>query len=378
MKHLIFLLLPVLSFAQEGVPNNTPTRFTENIYMEDTVRVTGILGAGNVNPQSRVHFRRNANGFSSFFSWGDSSLQYSIYDSSNDLQLLVTSYNGLIELKYDSTGTGSDRRVFIDAHGISLDDQSAVAGYIPVAQNTDGLIAWQASPSSWLTIVEQSTSTTGVAGSYYYYDVTADSDTLTLPGSPADNDLIGVYLQTTSSSNTVLIARNGSTIGGLTQDVTLFINNDNIILQHINGNWIIVSNGIQIHYTTLERAAAQTISGFTTIDFDTEVNDIGGIGDIANNRIIPRRTGNYQIDITNSFDFEANGNMNCYIRKNGVALREYDRHSTGASSNSIPLSTVEQLTSTDTITVVIFENFVANPSSKTDDRRVRINFYEIP
>lgn len=243
-----------------------------------------------------------------------------------------------------------------------------------------GVPSWAAPAPSvgGLILKAQSTSTTGSADTIYYYNVTADSDTLTLDGSPSDNDRIGAVLSATSGTNTLLIARNGSTIGGIAADVTLYVAGDGITLQHISGDWVLTSNTIKLHYTTLERTTAQTISGFTTIDFNSEVNDQGGLGDIVNNWIIPRRTGNYQIVITGSIDWEVNDNINTYIYKNGVALREYNMASAINSNISVPLSTIEQLTATDTIEVLLWENFAADPATKTDDRRIRINFYEIP
>lgn len=232
------------------------------------------------------------------------------------------------------------------------------------------------SVSSWLSITEQSTSTTGVAGNYYYYDVTADSDTLTLPGSPTADDLIGIYLETTSSSNTVLIARNGNTIAGLTSNVTLFIAADYLILQFINGDWSIVSNGIQRHCGSVSRDAAQSITNdvfFVTIAWDTEESDFGGILDIVNDRFIPRRASYYDISIEGDINLEGGVTYTTNLFKNGVAYKRADRFVGATTSNqSLHMEWSNlSLTTTDTITWRISQDGTAAQNTLTGTQKFR-------
>lgn len=57
------------------------------------------------------------------------------------------------------------------------------------------------------------------------YRITANSVTATLPASPADNDLIGPFIPNASSVTGFVVARNGKTIMGLSEDMTVDVTN---------------------------------------------------------------------------------------------------------------------------------------------------------
>jgi len=84
---------------------------------------------------------------------------------------------------------------------------------------------------------EISTNTNAVAGTYY---VITSSLTLTLPSSPTVGDVVGISNQ--SGTTTSVIARNGSNILGLAEDLTVDKDFAAFVLQYSGSTkgWIFV------------------------------------------------------------------------------------------------------------------------------------------
>lgn len=295
---------------------------------------------------------------------------------------LNTGVTGTLPVTNGGTGFGT-----INTGEILYASASNTISKLAVGTNGDvltlaaGVPSWAApaTASGWLTIVEQSTSITGVEGNYYYYDATADSDTLTLPGSPTDDDLIGVYLETTSGANVIVINRNGNTIAGLTSNVTLFIAADFVILQFINGDWSIVSNGIQRHCGSVSRDAAQSIGNdaFRTIAWDTEESDFGGILSITDDRFIPRRSSYYDISMEGDITLESAVAFISALNKNGVLYKRADHFTGTASNQSFHMEwTNLALTTTDTIVWRVYQDGTAAQNTLTGTQKFRATVCE--
>lgn len=71
------------------------------------------------------------------------------------------------------------------------------------------------------------TATSLTADSWDYVVVTAATQTITLPASPANGDMVGVSV---GAFTDTVVARNGNTISGLSEDLTIDVANMSVIL----------------------------------------------------------------------------------------------------------------------------------------------------
>jgi hypothetical protein len=85
--------------------------------------------------------------------------------------------------------------------------------------------------SSWinkLTDFQVSTTATSLtASSWDYVIVTAATQTITLPASPANGDMVGVSV---GDFTDTVVGRNGNTISGLAEDLTIDVANIGVVL----------------------------------------------------------------------------------------------------------------------------------------------------
>lgn len=402
--NLIFLLVfcSVVSFGQtvetwlypddENIGSKKHFIVGDSTTGTDKLRALNMFGVGILTPTEKAHFRLGSNDFRVIGVIGDSLIQFETYDSitATQYKLTLNAYSNIFSIERDSTGSAGDIQIFINSTGLELlsardnvriNTPSAASGYVLTSNGTDGRCAWAApaASSGWLTIVEQSTSTTGANGNYYYYDVTSDSDTLTLPASPTDDDLIGVYLSATSGSNTLTIDRNGNTIAGLANNAVLYINNDYLILQFINGDWVIVSNGIQIHTACMTRDAAQSIGSGgapTIIAFETEEWDYGGIADAAGDRFVIRRTGLYEVTTTGGLNTVNAATAVAYIYKNGTDIRQRTNTLASSGLQMFSSSTIESFAAGDIITIRYYQDGTGSINTPTNYNKPRTTITE--
>lgn len=104
-------------------------------------------------------------------------------------------------------------------------------------------------PANW-TLIGASTqwtiktaAYTAIAGDAIQADTTGSAFTLTLPASPASNDLLRIAdYAGTFATNNLTVGRNGSNIMGLAEDMVISTNNISITLQYIDATqgWRIV------------------------------------------------------------------------------------------------------------------------------------------
>lgn len=95
---------------------------------------------------------------------------------------------------------------------------------------------WRAVDVIPVTVVSGTTQT-AVAGNQYAL-TNASASTLTLPATPAAGDTVVVSIANSRTDN--IIARNGSTIMGLAEDMTVDNSNATVTLRYLNSSWRLV------------------------------------------------------------------------------------------------------------------------------------------
>jgi hypothetical protein len=126
--------------------------------------------------------------------------------------------DGTIKLSRGNMGVTTQDVLTIDATGAVAFPATAAIGQLGVVTVTG-------------------TTQTAVAGSHYILTNVATT-TVTLPASPASGDT--VWVTPTNGLTTNVIARNGQTIMGLAEDVTVDNANATVELRFVNGNWRLV------------------------------------------------------------------------------------------------------------------------------------------
>ena len=71
----------------------------------------------------------------------------------------------------------------------------------------------------------------------YLADLSGGAFTLTLPASPSEGDVVQVITDANASSNNLTIGRNGETIGGVAEDMTINLNGTRVVLVYSSSNW---------------------------------------------------------------------------------------------------------------------------------------------
>jgi len=126
--------------------------------------------------------------------------------------------------------------------------QSGIDTTSMLAAGTSGQVLTSngAAPPSWTTpvsggsltvVIVSGTSQAATAGNQYVLTNVA-ATTVTLPASPASGDT--VWVTPTNSLLTNIIARNGQTIMGLAQDMTLNVADTTVRLRFVNSSWRLV------------------------------------------------------------------------------------------------------------------------------------------
>ena len=128
----------------------------------------------------------------------------------------------------------------IRPYGLYSFPQSAGTNNYVLSTNGDGTTAWVEATGgggggSSYTVSGLTTNETGVAGTYY---VLLSGLTLTLPTTPSQGDYVGIINRSNTTTGTV--ARNGSNIMGLAEDMTLNDLNARFRLIYVNASegWV--------------------------------------------------------------------------------------------------------------------------------------------
>lgn len=173
-----------------------------------------------------------------------------------------------------------------------------------------------APPNLWPRRVVTATSYTLAPGDAVVYCRNTNNLTITLPSASTMPGIVCCIIKDANNAATV-------TIGSL---AVLYIVGDAVWIQSDGTKWIILVDGRQPHLCTLTRAAAQTGIGSgapAKVNYDTITKDNAGLADIAQSRVIIRRTGDYTV-LCNVW-IEAGGAdlqiVDSYIFRGGSAFR---------------------------------------------------------
>lgn len=86
-----------------------------------------------------------------------------------------------------------------------------------------------------------SSPTTMVSGGAYAVRTNTTAPTMTLPATPVANDVVYIMdADNSAATNNITVARNGSTIMGLSENLTINVNGASVRLQFINSSWRLV------------------------------------------------------------------------------------------------------------------------------------------
>jgi hypothetical protein len=152
-----------------------------------------------------------------------------------------------------------------------------------------------------LTLADVKTANyTASAGERVPVDASGGSFTVTLPASPEDGDLVGVFASAAPGANSVTIS---GTIVGAAHDKKLYVIGDALEFQYSSAlsAWVTVSAQLTPHaaFVTLSADITTNTAGTAKkITFNTESYDIGACFDaVTNNRFTVKRAGRYYISL---------------------------------------------------------------------------------
>lgn len=114
-------------------------------------------------------------------------------------------------------------------------------GQVKELLGTDSLPGGNSGGINYSVISENTNATTGNG---YLINASAGNITLTLPGNPSTGDIVAaVDIYNKSTTNTITLARNGSNIEGIAEDMVFDINGVGFILVYADSTrgWEIVS-----------------------------------------------------------------------------------------------------------------------------------------
>jgi hypothetical protein len=141
----------------------------------------------------------------------------------------VSTLAGVVQIANGGTG----KTTAPEALNALAPSQVSQAGKYLYSDGTN--ITWNTSSATTITVVNVPTTTVlATAGSQYVLTNIA-ATTITLPATPVTGDIVQITIANQSLKNT--IARNGQTIEGLAEDMTLNIQYGTVQLRFVNNTW---------------------------------------------------------------------------------------------------------------------------------------------
>lgn len=108
---------------------------------------------------------------------------------------------------------------------------------------------------------------------YYALDTTSNQITITLPSTPITGDWFGILdLKGNFGTNKVTVLNSGNSIFNVVGNLELDLNNINVRLLFINGNWIILNDTISYSLTSGENSSSQRNVQSVTSSFSATPN----------------------------------------------------------------------------------------------------------
>ncbi len=225
------------------------------------------------------------------------------------------------------------------------------------------------------------------SGEMVQCDASGGSFTVTLPGSPRVNQIVGVKLLETTGGNAVTIARNGNAIEGEAGDATLSAASEYLELQY-NGAGIWIDRTEQ---ESSDNSAVATITASTTLTLDQEVvlcNNSSNItvtlptasgisGKTYTLKKIGNNTATVTIDAAGSETIDGATTLLLYLRYDSIAIASDGSNwlivADGLQPHGVGISraTAQSITS-HTATKVLYGTVVFDPASLADIANSRI------
>jgi len=111
---------------------------------------------------------------------------------------------------------------------IADDAADEAAGKVtPTRWNEDHALSWSVKTANY----------TAVAGDFILADTSGGVFAITLPASPSEGDAVTIKCGSSAATNNLTVGRNGSTIMGLAENMTVSENNVEFTLVYSGSTW---------------------------------------------------------------------------------------------------------------------------------------------
>lgn len=220
---------------------------------------------------------------------------------------------------------------------------------------------------------------TGVEGTLHNLDIsgtTANRD-FNLPTPSASGKRVGVRLSTGDDTYALVIKRNGSEWSRLfvTGEIVIFVSTGTN-----PGDWAIENDGRISCTVKIKNSNSQNISNgvVTTLILDEMDYDNASCADIANNRILVRRTNIYEVTSLTDWNFAVNGNLQVLTQINSAVYISNSRRYSLATEITTHIDTTRcPLSAGDNIRVIVFQLTGANLPTNVGTLPVSLQFKEV-
>jgi len=136
---------------------------------------------------------------------------------------------------------GASGDTIVIPSGATISNQGTAAGFGPT-----GAVSWNTTKIT----ANPNPAVTGVG---YFCDTTSAAFTVTLPSSPSAGAVVGICdYANTFATNNLTVGRNGSKIGGVTENATLKVNGVSITFVYVDSTqgWIVTDSGQRSNLNT--------------------------------------------------------------------------------------------------------------------------------
>ena len=157
---------------------------------------------------------------------------------------------------------GASGDTIVIPSGATISNQGTAAGFGPT-----GAVSWNTTKIT----ANPNPAVTGVG---YFCDTTTAAFTVTLPATPAAGAVVGIAdYANTFATNNLTVARNGSKIGGATENATLSTNGLSVTFVYVDATqgWIVTDSGNRSDLPTPQFIVATGGTILTCGNFKTHV-----------------------------------------------------------------------------------------------------------
>jgi len=141
-----------------------------------------------------------------------------------------------MSIQVQGTTVIDDSRKLVNITEITLGGSAGASGQVITSQGSGAAPSWT-SVGATAVITVTATTQTATAGNHYILTNVA-ATTLTLPATPASGATVAITPDNALATN--VVARNGQTIMGLTEDMTLDNAFATVTLRFLNSSWRLI------------------------------------------------------------------------------------------------------------------------------------------